>query len=224
MNIKDYIDKELKNYVIGLNILLLVICFNKWFEKAEIEYIFQLEEIIFPILNSVIVSSFIGVFAFVFDALYSAEVKDAITMMKFFKRPGTKIFTKIKENSLKDDRIDNELARKVYKQIIDNIPKDDEKYAYENYKWYSIYNKYEKENKILVSQREYLLCRDLCVATVTEALLVLAGMIIGIIPWSLKIYILFGILYIITLVSTYNKADRFCRNVIAKDISKEIKN
>lgn len=48
-------------------------------------------------------------------------------------------------------------------------------------------------------------------------------MFLGIMPWSYKVFIVLGILYLVTMISAYNKADRFCRNVIAKDISENTK-
>lgn len=227
MNIKDYVDKELKSYIVGLNILLFLLNFNSWFKidfsDNDLKIILQVEEIILPILEIVAVSSVVGVFVFIMDSIYSSEVKDIVTLMKAIKKPGMKIFSKINNNKLRDERINNNEAKEQYKSIIDKIPKGKEKYGYENTRWYSIYNKYENEKKILVSQRDYLLCRDLCVATISEGILVLGGMFLGIMPWSYKVFIVLGILYLVTMISAYNKADRFCRNVIAKDISENTK-
>ena len=224
MNIKDYRDKELKNYVVGMNILLVLLNYGYIFEidvsKETIAEIVQVAGIILPIFEALAVSAVVGVFVFVFDSIFSISVKDILTWQRLIKKPGMKVFTKIRDYKIRDDRIDYEKAKKKYKKIIANIPSGKEQYQYQNNKWYIIYNQYEDDNKILVAQRDYLLCRDMCTATATESCAILIGMVLRLIPFGVPILVVLAILYIMTIVATYNKAERFCFNVIAKDLSK----
>ena len=224
MNIKDYRDKELKSYVIGINFLLLLFNYNYLFDvdfsKENLDVIIQIESVVLPLLEAIAVSSVVGVFVFILDSLYNTWIKEVITLEKFFKKPGMTIFTEIKQGNINDYRINLEKAATKYKNIIENIPTGDAKYNYENSEWYKIYNKHESSEKILVSQRDYLLCRDMCTATVTEAIIIIVGMIMGLVPKAWSIFIVLLIMYILTLIATHNKADRFCKNVIAKDLSK----
>lgn len=224
MNIKDYRDKELKSYVIGINLLLVLFNYNYLFDvdfsKENLDVIIQIESVVLPLLEAIAVSSVVGVFVFILDSLYNTWIKEVITLAKFFKKPGMTIFTEIKQGNINDYRINLEKAATKYKNIIENIPTGDAKYNYENSEWYKIYNKHESSEKILVSQRDYLLCRDMCTATVTEAIIIIVGMIMGLIPKVWSIFIVLLIMYILTLIATHNKADRFCKNVIAKDLSK----
>ena len=224
MNIKDYRDKELKSYVIGINLLLVLFNYNYLFEvdfsKENLDVIIQIESVVLPLLEAIAVSSVVGVFVFILDSLYNTSIKEAITLAKFFKKPGMTIFTEIKQGKINDYRINLEKAATKYKNIIENIPTGDAKYNYENSEWYKIYNKHESSEKILVSQRDYLLCRDMCTATVTEAIIIIVGMIMGLVPKAWSIFIVLLIMYILTLIATHNKADRFCKNVIAQDLSK----
>ncbi|WP_027437193.1 hypothetical protein [Lachnospira multipara] len=224
MNIKDYRDKELKSYVIGINLLLVLFNYNYLFEvdfsKENLDVIIQIESVVLPLLEAIAVSSVVGVFVFILDSLYNTRIKEAITLAKFFKKPGMTIFTEIKQGNINDYRINLKKAATKYKNIIENIPTGDAKYNYENSEWYKIYNKHESSEKILVSQRDYLLCRDMCTATVTEAIIIIVGMIMGLVPKAWSIFIVLLIMYILTLIATHNKADRFCKNVIAQDLSK----
>ena len=160
-----------------------------------------------------------GVFVFIFDSLCNTWIKEIVILTKFIKKPGMTIFTRIKQGGIDDYRINPVKAAAKYKNIIDNIPTGKAKYNYENSEWYKIYNKYESSEKILVSQRDYLLCRDMCTATVTETIIVIVGMLMGLIPIAWSIFKVLLIMYILTLIATHNKADCFCKNVIAKDLS-----
>lgn len=223
MNIKDYRDKELKSYVIGINLLLVLFNYNYLFDvdfsKENPDVIIQIESVVLPLLEAIAVSSVVGVFVFILDSLYNTWIKEVITFEKFFKKPGMTIFTEIKQGNINDFRINLEKAATKYKNIIENIPTGDAKYNYENSEWYKIYNKHESSEKILVSQRDYLLCRDMCTATVTETIIVIVGMLMGLIPISWSIFKVLLVMYVLTLIATHNKADCFCKNVIAKDLS-----
>ena len=66
-----------------------------------------------------------------------------------------------------DKRFTKEKALQKYAniyEIIDNLIGKEKRKA-SNDAWYSIYLKYENKTKIFISQRDYLLCRDLCIST-----------------------------------------------------------
>ena len=74
MNIKDYRDKELKSYVIGINLLLVLINYNFLFDVnssiENLDVIIQIESVVLPFLEAIAVSSVVGVFVFIFGCFF----------------------------------------------------------------------------------------------------------------------------------------------------------
>ena len=122
MNIKDYRDKELKSYVIGINLLLVLINYNFLFDVnssiENLDVIIQIESVVLPFLEAIAVSSVVGVFVFILDSLYNTRIKETIILTKIFKKPGMTIFTRIKQGKIADYRINLEKATLKYKNII----------------------------------------------------------------------------------------------------------
>ena len=179
----------------------------------------MVEEFVLALFEGIGLSSIIGTLVFLADSLYTSHQKDALTLMFLIKKPAENIFENIRDDKFNDDRVTPEFAREYYSEIINGIPSGKDKYKYQNYKWYNIYQKYQGEMKVLVAQRDYLLCRDMCIATITEIIGVLICSITRVIPWSFKSLVLLLVMYVITMIATYYKAERFCKNVIVVDLS-----
>ena len=81
------------------------------------------------------------------------------------KLPGEYIFTEIKAKN-KDIRFTTEEALQRFSAIYSNIPTNvRKKRIYENSQWYKIYSKYRENPVIFISNRNYLLMRDMYIST-----------------------------------------------------------
>ena len=138
------------------------------------------------------------------------------------KLPGEYIFTEIKKKN-KDIRFTTDMALQKYSHIYSEIPENlNERKKYENSQWYKIYNLYREIPMVFMSNRNYLLMRDMYVSTLVIVVLYFISCFFF--RWLTyeKLYIIYllGIL-IITNVATHIKAKRFVYNVIALDIFKK---
>lgn len=218
-DIKDYRDKELR-YLLIANAILFIFC-TKYVGQLES---FNLErdyiKFIADIVGTTLVSGVISLIAYIFDSIYSSGLKDILLGFGLFKKPGCTIFTRISDNKIKDDRFTNAQVKEKYQTILHGLPSDKkEKLKYENSAWYLIYNKYRESTMIQVSQRDFLLCRDLYIATITFLILYLIGLLSGLASFSI-VYILYLIILCCILnIAAHIKASRFVSNAIAIDIA-----
>lgn len=215
-DMKDYREKELKMYILAC--ILLLICLTK-------EYSFQIETgenilAISDLIDTALVSGSIYIFAYISDALFSSKIKDKIvSLFGLIKKPGYTIFSDIEKDNI-DDRFLKEEALKYYKDIYENMPKDNKKaYLYQNEKWYKIYSKIRDVSMIHTSNRDYLLCRDMFFSTISLAVLYTLSVVLDLFVFN-KIYVLFLItMFFMNLAATHIKAKRFAYNVIAYDLT-----
>lgn len=217
-NIKDYREKELKNYIIG-NILLLLSYSGNLHKLITwgIDNSFDAWGII---VESALLSSILYIYLFIIDSLISGEMKFTMCYLGTEKKPGYTIFTNMKKK-LKDDRFSQNDILNKYKEIYENMPVENRK-KYENNQWFKLYNGCKNEGKVYTSHRDYLLCRDLCVSSVwlfvTYLVLVFLLNIFSF-SWRICAFILFEI--VITNIAMRIKGERFAYNVIAVDIYNE---
>ena len=215
-NIKNYREKELNNYVIGN--ILLIFYFSKSFSS-----IFYQENVSFSLLfkafvESGFVISIIYIYVFLFDSMIPSDIKIKIAYLHLGKLPGFIIFTKMKE-SVRDIRFTKEDAMDKYKNIYDNMPKDQKnKERYENIEWYKIYSSYKKEEKIRISNREFLLCRDINLMTIS--LLIMYALFVGLkaLEFSKIIIAILIMEFIVSNIAMRANANRLAYNVISEDI------
>lgn len=218
-NIKDYRNKELLWFIIA-QIFIIVIFqnpdilnfnFNEW------------QETLIRIVSSTVFSSIIGVFSFVFDAMFSDELK--YKWLYFgMRRPGEMVFESIKNNH-NDFRYTKEKALEAYKEIYENMPKSkaDQK-AYENDQWYQIYSKHRNVSMIFNSHRDYLLCRDIYFATIVIIIFyVLLSILLNGVTLSWRLLILEGALLMASNIASRQRGKRFVANVIAYDLQEKPK-
>lgn len=218
-NIKDYRENELKQYVVANALVFLLV--HGFIDFANTENI-KLVQGIVSLLGTTLLASIIYIFTILFDSVIDDKIKNKLVNLFFMKLPGEYIFTEIK-NKNKDIRFTTDMALQKYSHIYSAIPINlDERRKYENSQWYKIYNQYREVPMVFISNRNYLLMRDMYVSTMV--ILVLYIISCFFFKWltyeKLFIIYLLGIL-IITNVATHIKAKRFVYNVIALDISKE---
>ena len=220
-NLRDYREKELKNYVIGNALIIIVLLgiFNTLFDvKMDESTNNILLTLSSEIISAGIFSSILYTYVFILDAIIPGNWKDSICNLRR-PLPGEIIFEEIREKA-NDKRFTKEKALQKYAniyEIIDNLIGKEKRKA-SNDAWYSIYLKYENKTKIFISQRDYLLCRDLCISTLYIGLLYFALWVFSIVAFDYRIVILLIVELIATNFAMRGKQKRFAYNVIAMDI------
>ena len=210
-NLKDYREKELKYYTISC-ILFLIYLENR---SISSEQIISIKNI-----NLVLISSSVYIFSIIFDSLFAYK-ESIITIFGLIKMPGEKIFSNIKSKKIHDIRFDNEEVYNIYKSIYDSMAKNkNDRYKYENKKWYKIYDRYKDNPMIFNSNRDYLLCRDSLCNTLFNLFIYMINLFtIKTFNFN-KLYIFFLIIMIIiSFIATHSKASKLVNNVIALDFS-----
>lgn len=226
-NIKDYRDKELKSFFIG-NILILLMA------SPKLKYLFLsinlteqsdpivnvVLEILLAIISTGIISSIVFIYLFILDSMVSVKIKTSICNL-WRKQPGEVIFDKIAKKNI-DKRFIKQDAIKNYASIYEKLGRlnKKEKRLVSNSEWYSIYKEHKDENMILASNKDYLLCRDLCFSTFCIICAYIFLVILKYLDFSYKFIIFLGIEFIFTNMATRSKSWRFTLNVIAADIKK----
>lgn len=220
-NIKDYREKELKYYVLG-NVLMIMLL-TGFLETLPVSVTGDatgvLSEIGKELLSAGIIYSVFYTYVFIFDSVIPGNWKDNICSLNRML-PGETIFEDIVEGKIRDKRFTGEEAGKKYEAIYDAIKSrsgQDRRDA-SNSAWYSIYQKHEKETKVYASNRDYLLCRDMCVATLWIAVVYVTLSVLSIAPFSRRVIAILVIEAVMTNVAMRGKQKRFAYNVIAVDL------
>jgi len=213
---KDYREKEMKWYIFAYLFLMIGIRSPEQIASGSVEWLSSIEKL----LSSSLLAGTICTLAFVFDCLYTAELKDILLCFGFTTLPGKTVFTRISKDEINDMRFDINAAKEKYKEIISGIPSSKkEKQKYENTKWYLLSRIHEDDPRVKTAHRDYLLSRDLYTTTITMFLLTTVGMGFKIIQFS---WIQVGYLiamFVLTNVAAHLKAHRFVNSVIAVDMN-----
>ena len=218
---KEYRKEELKYYVIGniLIILLLSDVVKKlWGYSQGIPE--NIIENIAKLLGVSLLSSIIYIYVFILDSIVPSKLKQFIIFFPFGE-PGKTIFQKIRKKNI-DSRFTQEDTVVKYSSIYteqDSIKDKKKQEEYQNSKWYSIYQSIEDNPTVVQSQKDFLLNRDMCIITIVIGVIyVIISKVSGLYEIrKIVIYWLGGEL-IVTYVAAKSKAKRFVLNVIAKDI------
>lgn len=219
-NIKDYRSEELKIFVLA-NVLMLL-CIQKiitWDRLMGGEA--EVLKLVLTLIDSTVLLAIWFSFVYLADALFPTNIKNKIVYLGS-PLPGQTVFTRLSTKT-EDERFTKEQIIEKYSDIIKNIPKcKKEKLDYENSKWYSIYNLYRDRTMVLVSNRDYLLCRDMTVSTVVIFILYFV-MVFAFHVFEFKVesllYLL--IIFILTNWATRQKGMRYVNNVIACDLNEK---
>lgn len=218
---KDYREKELKWYILAYLFLMIGINSTGLITSVSEDWFGSIEKL----LSSSLLAGVICTLAFVFDCLYTAELKDLLLCLGFTTLPGKTVFTRLSKGKINDMRIDVEKAQEKYKDVISGLPSNKkEKERYENTKWYSLSRIHEDDPRVKTAHRDYLLTRDLYTTTITMFVLTAASMGFRVVAFS---WILVGYLIamlILTNVATHFRAHRFVNSVIAVDMNPKQKN
>ena len=222
-DIKDYRDKELKLYALA-NIFVII-----YIEKIiTIEGLLNQNDkstaLFVTIFNSALFLSILYIFVLLSDSLFSESIKNK--MIYFWGHlPGETVFSRMKIK-VKDIRFTQQQVLEQYKSIYDNMPSQREnKYRYENAAWYTIYSRYRDNKMVYVSNRDYLICRDMTSSTVVILILYsIFSVALQLIPFKIECVIYLAVMFILTNVATRTKGDRMINNVIICDLQAKNKN
>lgn len=213
-NIKEYREKEQKMYIIA-NIFVLIL-----FSNISDVVSFQDErfDILIKLFDTALLSSIIYIFSFLTDSLFSSGLKMKLLYLTGHL-PGETIFSKLK-NRNRDLRFSTGQLFEKYKEIYDSLPTDKKKkYQYENEHWYGIYNKHRDVSMIFVSNKDYLLCRDLYISTIIIFVCyAISCSLIHVFEWNLGCIIYLIFMLLVTNISAHIKGRRFAINVLAYDL------
>ncbi len=220
-DIKDYREKELKIYVIG-NIILILIGIG--FVDSIVSAIGKKKiwDVAGVVVSSGAVSSLVYIYTYIIDALIPGDVKNKIIWWRK-GLPGNRVFSEIKKKN-KDTRFTAKEVMDKYNVVYENI--DDkteaERNRIENSAWYGAYQRNENSAQVYISNRDWLLCRDMCVVT----LWVLAGIFFVFCAFKICIPCWLVLVVLAELVAMWIaariKSKRFVYNVIAKDVHKKL--
>ena len=148
------------------------------------------------------------------------NIKQKIAYFHIGKLPGYTIFTKMKQ-SVRDDRFTQADVMQKYNQIYANMPTDrKEREKYENAQWCRLYRDCKNENKILIANRDFLLCRDITIITLMLLIIYMMLSCLKIMMFSKIIVEIMGVELIVSNISMRGKAKRLAYNVISEDIYK----
>ena len=215
-DLKDYRNKEFRNYIFG-NIILYFF-FTYGIDFIQEDFNSTTENIVYTLIPTTVISGILLTYAFVIDSLISSNFKTRFVFLNK-EMPGAYVFSNIKNGKYKDNRFLYCDVLNTCCDIYENMPNDTkEKTHYENSKWYGIYLNHQGNEKIKSVQHDFLLCRDLTAATVsiTTIYLVLSAFI-GTISCQFIGSLL--IEYIVCSCAAQNKAKRFVLTVISEDVN-----
>ena len=206
-NIKDY-DSVLTRFVLA-NFFILVIIPDFANINNHGNYINYFSEVGLIKGAGLFVTS---ILTLLINGFYKSEHKYIIVFWKIKNSlPGCRVFTEL---ATKDPRIDyNSLVQKY-----DPLPTKPEE---QNKLWYKILKKHPDDQAILQSHRDFLLFRDLTAITFSLMIIFLLVFVTArIFHFNLGIsyFIIFLLEYLLLVVITRNKAERFVLNVVATDI------
>ena len=172
------------------------------------------------IVSSGVVSSLVYIYMYIVDALVPGDVKNKIVWWNE-GLPGNRVFSEIKKDN-KDKRFTTQKVLEKYEAVFKEIENKDalERQEIENSAWYSAYQRNEKSAQVFVSNRDWLLCRDMCVMTLW--IIIGSFLIFFIMKETMPCWLI--IVFVIELIGTWwaarVKSRRYVYNVIAKDVYK----
>jgi hypothetical protein len=215
--LKDYREKELKYYAMANISILLLLLGNLQFQ-ADVATITVFNTIVI-VFEMAFISGTIFVFTFLSDSLFPSVLKEKLIL---YNLPGKTIFSKIKEKNT-DKHFAWKQTNEIYKSVYNNLPKNKkERYIYENSEWYKIYNKHRDVMMVKISNRDFLVCRDIYFTTIITIILYLVFVIIfKVIIFDYRYIGYLLCMLVVSNIGTRNKAKRLVYNVILYDITNQ---
>lgn len=143
----------------------------------------------------------------------------------FFQSPGRTIFALLKENKVKDIRIDKSKVQTKYSDIFELIKKcQTSKYEKQNSIWYQIKSDLEKDGKntkLETIEKEYLLFRDMLSMHIVLNLIYFTFHLFGIVIYVKALFTYIFVAYIILFLCVRSTSKKFVIEVIVQDLQKD---
>ena len=218
-NLKDYREKELKMYVMG-NILIILVGTGMIKDIALLMGEKNLWKAMSELFESSVISTMVYIFSYTLDSILQGKVKDRL-IWPLNGIPGKTIFTEIRKNN-KDERFTTDIALKAYGDLYKKIDAehcDEKREKIQNAFWYKLYQKYENQAQIYICQRDFLMFRDMTAMTlwIIIACIIMSKLTEIELPCKLRLYLCIelGVMWVAARV----KGKRFAYNVIAKNLA-----
>ena len=232
-DLKDYRFKELKYYVVANVLIILLVSGAFSLINSELAglpkpkvAITVFEGLTIQLVSAGLLVSIVCIYAFILDAIISSELKYTICYLYFWKQPGYTIFSKIQEGKVTDERFSQADFLVKYKNILngmEQIEDKNERMKFENQNWYRIYNRLRNEGSVIGANRDYLLCRDLCIMSFLLLIAYILLCILSSIQFNHNLGLFIAVEFIITDIAFWIKGKRLALNVIAIDMYTETK-
>ena len=143
----------------------------------------------------------------------------------FFQSPGRTIFTMLKENKVKDMRIDKSKVQTKYRDTFELIERCKTcKYEEQNSIWYQIKSDLEKDGKntkLETIEKEYLLFRDMLSMHIVLNLIYFTFHLFGIVIYVKALFTYMFVAYIILFLCVRSTSKKFVIEVIVQDLQKD---
>lgn len=220
-HMKEYRKNELKYYVIG-NILILLLI-HGMFDGLMTRVSNDAVDIIETLLGSAIIGSIVYIYTFLLDSFMPSKAKDAIAYFPT-GRPGDYIFTKIEQRD-SDARFMKEQVQKKYSDVYKEIyrlqanGKKKELSKYQNSEWYKIYKDNQDDESVYTSQQDFLLIRDMESMTIMIAAFYIVMVVLKVISFDGRALAFVIVEFLLSNLAAKSKAKRFTYNVIATDLN-----
>ena len=219
MRVKEYREKELKNFTSFITLLFFTLCLpfpTEIFDGKTENMIAVLE-----FIHNVVIALLAPLFITFFDAIFPYKWKQVLSGPLY----GSKIFTEIEKGKVNDMRIDNDKAMFAYDKIINRLDAEcnrKKRRKYENTKWYNIYKKYDGYDAVNQTQADYLLCLDMvCISILSLISYAFLYKVFDSVLLSSRFIIAILVMGILSWLGMRNKMKRFVYTVIATDLANQ---
>lgn len=220
---KEYRNKELKYFIISEIGMFVLLNYKNDFSQLLTTNSF------FTILIS---SPVLYFYCLIFDVVVPRNLKNVFCLYinkdnfyMFFQSPGRTIFTLLKENKVKDMRIDKFKVQTKYSDIFELIEQcQTSKYEKQNSIWYQIKSNLEKDGKntkLETIEKEYLLFRDMLSMHIVLNLIYFTFHLFGIVIYVKALFTYMFVAYIILFLCVRSTSKKFVIEVIAQDLQKD---
>jgi hypothetical protein len=217
---KEYRNKELKYFIISEIGMFVLLNYKNDFSQLLTTNSF------FTILIS---SPVLYFYCLILDVVVPRNLKNTFCLYinkdnfhMFFQSPGRTIFALLKENKVKDMRIDKSKVQTKYSDIFELIKKcQTSKYEKQNSIWYQIKSNLEKDGKnakLETIEKEYLLFRDMLSMHIVLNLIYFTFHLFGIVIYVKASFAYIFVTYIVLFLCVRSASNKFVIEVIVQDL------
>lgn len=166
-------------------------------------------------------------YCLILDIVVPKNLKNAFSlylnvdcMPVFFQLPGRTIFTRLKENKIKDLRIDKIKVQQKYCDMFECIKENKATYEMQNSKWYKLkcdLEKHPKNAKLETAEKEYLLFRDMLSMHILFSTLSYVFHLVGIVNFTNLTFVDIVVAYFVLFFCVRTTSNKFVNEVIVQD-------